>query len=40
VARKLAQHDHEIGVLFEHVENMLAPTPVKAQRIGFVPVEK
>ena len=40
LARKVAQHDHEIGVLFEHVENMLAPAPVKTQRIGFVPVEK
>jgi hypothetical protein len=40
LARKVAQHDHEIGVLFEHVENMLAPLPVKTQRIGFVPVEK
>jgi hypothetical protein len=40
LARKVAQHDHEIGVLFEHVENMLAPAPVKTQRIGFVPLEK
>ena len=27
--------DLEIGVLFEHVENMLAPAPVKTKRIGF-----
>jgi hypothetical protein len=40
LARKVAQHDHEIGVLFEHVENMLAPSPVKTQRIGFVPIDK
>jgi ORF6N domain len=37
LARKVAQHDHEIGVLFEHVENMLAPSPVKKPSIGFVP---
>lgn len=37
LARKVAQHDHEIGVLFEHVENMLAPSPSKKPSIGFVP---
>ena len=40
LARKVAQHDHEIGVLFEHVEYLLAPSPAKTHRIGFVPVQK
>jgi hypothetical protein len=40
LARKVAQHDHEIGILFEHVENMLAPPPGKTKRIGFVPLAK
>ena len=37
LARKVAQHDHEIGILFEHVEGMLAPVPLKPTRMGFVP---
>ena len=40
LARKVAQHDQEIGILFEHVENMLAPTPGKTKQIGFVPLAK
>ena len=40
LARRVAQHDHEIGVLFEHVESMLAPVPAKVGRMGFVPMEE
>lgn len=36
LARKVAQHDRQIAVLFEHVQKMLAPTPVKKKPIGFV----
>lgn len=37
LARKVAQHDRQIAVLFEHVQKMLAPAPVKKNPIGFVP---
>ena len=37
LAKKVAQHDRQIGVLFEHVQKMLAPVPVKKHPIGFVP---
>jgi hypothetical protein len=37
LARKVAQHDRQIAVLFEHVQKMLAPVPVKKNPIGFVP---
>ena len=36
LARKVAQHDRQIAVLFEHVRNMLAPVPVKKHPIGFI----
>jgi hypothetical protein len=36
LARKVAQHDEEIATLFEHVQHLLAPEPVKKNRIGFV----
>lgn len=36
LARKVAQHDREIAVLFEHVQNMLAPVPVKKNPIGLI----
>ena len=36
LARKVARHDRQIAVLFEHVENMLAPVPLKKNPIGFI----
>jgi hypothetical protein len=36
LARKVAQHDRQIAVLFEHVKNMLAPVPVKKNPVGFI----
>jgi hypothetical protein len=36
LARKVAQHDRQIAVLFEHVQKMLAPAPVKKNRIGYI----
>ena len=35
LARKVAQHDQEIGILFEHVERLLEPPKTKKRRIGF-----
>ena len=35
LARKVSQHDQQIAVLFGHVQRMLAPAPVKKNRIGF-----
>ena len=36
LARKVAQHDQEIGILFDHIHNLLAPPePPKKRRIGF-----
>jgi hypothetical protein len=37
LARLVAKHDRQITILFEHVQKMLAPAPVKKSRIGFVP---
>jgi hypothetical protein len=37
LARKVAEHDRQIAVLFNHVQKMLAPAPAKKSRIGFVP---
>ncbi|MCP4657063.1 MAG: ORF6N domain-containing protein [bacterium] len=40
LARKVAQHDRKIEVLFEHVKALLAPPdPPKRHPIGFVPPE-
>jgi hypothetical protein len=36
LARKVAQHDRQIAVLFAHVQKMLAPAPVKKNRIGYI----
>ncbi len=36
LARRVAQHDHQISILFEHVQGMLAPPPSKRKPIGFV----
>ena len=36
LTRMVANHDQQIGVLFEHVRKMIAPAPVKKTRIGFV----
>ncbi len=36
LAHKVAQHDQEIGILFEHIEQLLEPVePPKKRRIGF-----
>ena len=36
LARKVAQHDEEIGILFEHIQGLLEPPdPPKKQPIGF-----
>lgn len=35
LARKVAQHDRQITVLFEHIGKMLAPPPAKRKPIGF-----
>ena len=37
LARKVAQHDRQISVLFEQVQKMLAPVQVKKHQIGFIP---
>ena len=40
LTRKVAQHDKEIAVLFEHVKALLSsPDPLKKPPIGFVPPE-
>jgi hypothetical protein len=36
LARRVAQHDRQIAVLFEHVQKMLAAAPVKKNRIGYI----
>lgn len=36
LARRVSQHDRQIAVLFEHVQNMLAPVPLKKNPIGFI----
>ena len=37
LARKVAQHDEEISILFDHVQVLLEPPPVKTKsRIGFI----
>jgi hypothetical protein len=36
LAQKVALHDRQIAVLFEHVRNMLAPAPLKRNLIGFI----
>ena len=35
LARKVAQHDRQIAVLVEHVQQILAPALVKKKAIGF-----
>lgn len=38
LARKVAQHDREIAVLFDHVKALLEPPdPPKKKAIGFTP---
>ena len=36
LAQKMAKHDRQIAILFEHVQRMLSPAPVKKNPIGFV----
>jgi hypothetical protein len=36
LAGKVAQHDEEIATLFEHMQQLLAPAPVKKSSIGFI----
>ncbi len=35
LSRKVAVHDRQISILFEHVQKMLAPVPGKRKPIGF-----
>ena len=36
LARKVAQHDQKIGILFEHIQGLLEPPePPKKHPIGF-----
>ena len=36
LARKVAQHDQEIGILFEHIQGLLEPpNPLGKHLIGF-----
>lgn len=36
LARKVAQHDQEIGILFEHIQGLLKPPdPPRKHPIGF-----
>ena len=39
LARMVAKHDKQIAILFESVQKMLAPPPVKKNPIGFVPAK-
>ena len=39
LARMVAKHDKQIAILFENVQKMLAPPPVKKNPIGFVPAK-
>lgn len=36
LARKVGQHDRQIAVLFEQVQKILSPPPVKKKPIGFI----
>jgi hypothetical protein len=36
LAHKVAQHDRQIAVLFNHFQKKLAPVPVKKNPIGFI----
>jgi hypothetical protein len=36
LARKVAQHDRQIAVLFDQVQKMLAPVPTKKNPIGYI----
>jgi hypothetical protein len=38
LARKVARHDQQIAVLFEHIRTLFEPSePPSRSRIGFVP---
>lgn len=37
LARKVAQHDRQITLLFDQVQKLLAPPPLKKRTIGFPP---
>ena len=37
LSRKVAQHDRQIAILFDHVGNLLAPPKSKKHPIGFIP---
>lgn len=37
LSRKIAQHDRQIAILFDHVGKLLAPPKSKKHPIGFVP---
>ena len=36
IARKVAQHDRHIAALFDHVQKLLTPPPVKKRSVGFI----
>jgi hypothetical protein len=36
LARKVAQHDRQIAILFDHVQKMLAPPPARKKPIGYI----
>jgi hypothetical protein len=36
LARKVAQHDRQIAVLFEHVQKLLEPPKLKRRPIGYI----
>lgn len=36
LARKVARHDRQIAVLFDHLQTLLAPPPTKKNPIGYI----
>lgn len=36
LARKVAQHDRQIAVLFDNLQTLLAPPPAKTNPIGYI----
>lgn len=39
LSRKVAQHDRQIAILFDHVGKLLAPPKSKKHPIGFIPAD-
>ena len=40
LARQVEHHDRQIGLLFDHFENMLAPETVRKNPIGYIHPKK